>query len=117
MHTWVKNQSIGEVLLTFLALYIITQLFWMVIALQDASRNKIGELWTFEVAIMTIIRMRLKFKVARTPQFATEVLRLLDKFDNEVAIMTIIRMRLKFKVARTPQFTTEVLRLLDKFDN
>jgi len=46
MHTWVKKQSIGEVLLTFLALYVITQLFWKVIALQDISRNKIGELWT-----------------------------------------------------------------------
>jgi len=70
MRTWVKKQLIGEVLLTFLVLYIITQLFWMIIALQDASRNKIGELWTFEVAIVTNIRMHLKFKVARTPQFA-----------------------------------------------
>jgi len=68
-----KKQSIGEVLLTFLALYIITQLFWMVIALQDPSRNKIGELWRFEIAIVTNIRMRLKFKVARTPQFAIAV--------------------------------------------
>jgi len=41
MHTWVKKQSIGEVSLTFLALYIITQLE---IALQDVTRNKIGEL-------------------------------------------------------------------------
>jgi len=44
----------------------------MVITLQDASRNKIGELWTFEVAIVTNIRMRLKFKVARTLQFAIQ---------------------------------------------
>jgi len=75
MRTWVKKQSIGEALLTLLALYIITQLFWVVIALQDVSRNQIGELWTiFKVAIVTNnIRMRLKFKVARTPQFAVSV--------------------------------------------
>jgi len=46
MRTWVKKQSIGEVLLTLLKLYVIAQLFWVVIALQDVSRNKIGELWT-----------------------------------------------------------------------
>jgi len=46
MHTFVKKQSITEVLLTFLALYVITQLLWMVIALKDISRNKIGVLWT-----------------------------------------------------------------------
>jgi len=39
VHAEFKKQSIGEVLLTFLALYVITQLFWMVIALQDVSRN------------------------------------------------------------------------------
>jgi len=46
MCNWVKKQSIGEVLLTFLTLYVITQLFWIVIALQYVSRNKIGELLT-----------------------------------------------------------------------
>jgi len=38
--------SIGKVLLTFLALYVITQLFWIALALQDVSRKKIGKLWT-----------------------------------------------------------------------
>jgi len=46
MHTWDKKQSIGEVLLAFLALYVITKLYWIVTALRDVSRNKSGELWT-----------------------------------------------------------------------
>jgi len=42
------KQSIGDVLLTFLVLYAITQLFWIVKVLQVTNRNKIGELWTIK---------------------------------------------------------------------
>jgi len=65
--TWIKKQSLGEVLPTFLALYIIIQLFWIV---RTTAETKLVSYGPFKVAIVTNICMCLKFKVARTPQFA-----------------------------------------------
>ena len=55
------KQSIGEVLLTFLALHAITQLFWTVKVLQVTNRNKSVSYGLLKAAIVTNIRVCLKF--------------------------------------------------------
>ena len=72
MRTWVRKTSIGEVLLTFLALYAITQLFWIVKFFRSPIEIKSVSYGLLKVAIVINVRMRLTFKVARTPQFAVQ---------------------------------------------
>jgi len=64
------KQSVGWVLLTFLALYVITQLFWILIALQYVGRKtKLVSCGLLKAAIVMNIYTHA-FKVAKTQQFA-----------------------------------------------